>query len=273
MKDRKETLEALVFGILTIGFSYFVFWGPIAIFRVPTISFVSATKGPIWAIILFLIGGFVPSLVALLLTRLYEGKEGLKVLLKRAFEFKIGVKWYLVIVSLALAGAIGQILLNSILGNKFPFDLYIKQLPSLLPLLITGPISEEFGWRGYFLRKLQKSYTALFSSLIVGITWAFWHLPLFLMVGTSQYELKFPFIGFLVGIIAQSIIMTWIDSNTESSIFAAIFYHWIFTYVAQVNSTGVIRSIAYNWLEYTPYIFIAIVNVIAYGKRVLEKKI
>ena len=92
------------------------------------------------------------------------------------------------------------------------------------------------------------------------------------MVGTSQYELKFPFIGFLVGIIAQSIIMTWIDSNTGSSIFAAIFYHWVFTYVAQVNSTGVIRSTIYNWLEYTPYILIAIMIIIVYGDNIFRKE-
>ena len=103
MKDKKGTLEALVFGMLTIGFSYFVFWGPIAVFRVPTISFVSTTKGPIWAIMLFLIGGFVPSIVALALTRLNEGKAGLKAFLRRAIEFKIGVKWYFIIIGIAFA--------------------------------------------------------------------------------------------------------------------------------------------------------------------------
>lgn len=273
MKDTKGTHEALVFGLLTIGLSYLIFWGPIAVFRVPTISFVSTTRGPIWAIILFLLGGFVPSIVALVLTRLNEGKQGLKILLKSALEFKIRIKWYFIIVGIALVSAMGQILLNSILGNKFQFSLYLKQLPSLLPLIITGPLSEEFGWRGYFLRKLQKNYSALLSSLIVGITWAFWHLPLFFMVGTSQYELKFPFFGFLIGVIAQSIIMTWIDSNTGSSIFAAIFYHWVFTYVAQVNSTGVTRSAMYNWFEYTPYILVAIIIIIVYGKKSFKKEL
>lgn len=121
-------------------------------------------------------------------------------------------------------------------------------------------------------KKGLKHYGALISSLIVGITWALWHLPLFFMIGTSQYELKLPFIGFLVGIIAQSIIMTWIDSNTKSSIFSAIFYHWVFTYVAQVNSTGVVRSVTYNWLEYTAYILIAIIIVGIYGEKSFQMK-
>jgi len=64
----------------------------------------------------------------------------------------------------------------------------------------------------------------------------------------------------------------WIDSNTGSSIFAAIFYHWVFTYVAQVNSTGVIRSTIYNWLEYTPYILIAIMIIIVYGDNIFRKE-
>ena len=74
----------------------------------------------------------------------------------------------------------------------------MAQLGSFLPLLIIGPLSEEIGWRGYALERLQTRWNALTSSLIVGLVWALWHLPLFMMVGTSQHELGIPFIGFLI---------------------------------------------------------------------------
>lgn len=61
MKNTKTVKEAYIFLGLTIAFPYFVFWGPLALFKIPTISFVSEVNGPTWAIALFLVGGFVPS--------------------------------------------------------------------------------------------------------------------------------------------------------------------------------------------------------------------
>ena len=76
VKSTKTVKEAYVFLGLTLVFSYFVFWGPLALFKIPTISFVSDLKGPSWAIALLLVGGFVPSLLAIFLTWKKEGTRG-----------------------------------------------------------------------------------------------------------------------------------------------------------------------------------------------------
>ena len=272
MNKQKPLLEGLLFSVITICFSYIVFWGPIAVFKVPTISFVSKVRGPIWTIILFFIGGFVPSLVAIILTRIREGTDGLKSLLQRCLQFRLGLRWYLSIVIVVLLGSAGQLLIHSLLGNSFNFSLYLAQLPSFIPLIIIGPISEELGWRGYLLSKLQLKLNAIVSSVFIGIVWAFWHLPLFFLIGTSQHELHLPFIGFLVGTVAVSIIFTWINNNTNSSIWAAILLHWLYTYAAQVNSTGVTRSPEYNWLEFSPYVLIAIVLLAIWKPKHLSLK-
>ncbi|HEY5139393.1 MAG TPA: hypothetical protein VIJ25_08775, partial [Methylococcales bacterium] len=68
MKSTKTVKEAYVFLGLTLVFSYFVFWGPLALLRIPAISFVSDVKGPAWASALFIVGLFVPSLLAVFLT-------------------------------------------------------------------------------------------------------------------------------------------------------------------------------------------------------------
>ena len=273
MNRRNATLEGLLFSAITLCLSYLVFWGPIAVFRVPTISFVSKVRGPIWAILLFLIGGFVPSLVAIILTRIREGTDGLKSLLKRCLQFRLGLRWYLAIVIVVLLGSAGQLIIHSLLGNSFDLSLYLAQLPSFIPLIIIGPISEELGWRGYLLSKLQLKWNAFVSSVFIGIVWAFWHLPLFFLIGTSQHELHLPFIGFLVGTVAVSIIFTWINNNTNNSIWAAILLHWLYTYAAQVNSTGVTRSPEYNWLEFSPYVLIAIALLAIWKPKHLSGKI
>lgn len=60
--------------------------------------------------------------------------------------------------------------------------------------------------------------------------------------------------------------MTWIINNSNGSLWSAIFFHWIYTYVSQAVSTGVARSMLYNWLEPIPYIVIACVIIILWKR-------
>jgi len=263
--------EVTLFFAITLGLAYFVFWGPLALFQVPTISFVSDIKGPTWAILFYMLNGFVPSIVAIILTRVYEGKTGLKKFMKRVIQFKIGWRWYLAAIAVVILSTLGQLLIIHLLGQTFNYMGFVIQLPSFIPLIIIGPLSEELGWRGYALDRLQTKWNALTSSIILGTLWAFWHLPLFYMVGTSQHELHFSFVGFLVGLVALSILFTWLHNNTQRSIWTAIFFHWLFTYSGQVVGSYVNRSPIYNWLEYLPYILVALIIAWVYGWELKHK--
>lgn len=251
--------DVFVFFAITIGLSYFVFWGPIALFQIPTISFVDDVMGPIWAIMVFMLGGFVPSLTAIALTGIKEGRPGLRQLWHRVIQVRIGWRWHLAVVFIVLFGSASQIMLNNLLGGSFDFSLFLQQLPSFLPLIIIGPLSEELGWRGYAQTRLQMRLNPLVAGLVVGMLWALWHLPLFFMIGTSQYELHIPFMGFFFGLMAHSVLYAWLQNHTDNSIWTAIFFHWMYTYAAQVVFTGVTRSPLYNGLEYTPAILLAVV--------------
>ncbi len=271
MKSTKTVKEAYAFLGLTLAFSYFVFWGPLALLKIPTISFVSDAKGPFWAIALFLVGGFVPSLLAIFLTWKKEGLAGLWFLGQRIIQFKFGWRWYVYTFLIVTAGTAGQLIINKILGNTFNGILFLTQLGSFLPLLTLGPLSEEIGWRGYALGRLQTRWNALTSSLIVGLVWGFWHLPLFMMVGTSQHELGVPFIGFLIKMMAGSILYTWLYNNTKHSLWSAILLHWLYSYVSQVLSSGVTQSPLYNWLECLPYVIMALVVVLIWKPQTLSR--
>ncbi len=271
MKSTKTLKEAYAFLGLTLELSYFVFWGPLALFKIPTISFVSDVKGPAWALTLYIVGGFVPSLLAIFLTWKKEGVSGLSILGQRIIQFKLGWRWYKFTFLIVIAGTAGQLTINNLLGKNFNGYLFGAQLGSFLPLLFLGPLSEEIGWRGYALERLQVRWNGLASSLIVGLVWALWHLPLFMMVGTSQHELKIPFIGFMVGLMASSILYTWLYTNTKQSLWSAILLHWLYTYAAQVLSSGVTRSLLYNWLEYLPYVTMAAMVVLIWKNQTLSR--
>ena len=271
MNRRKTVNDAYTFLGLTLAFSYFVFWGPLALFKIPTISFVSDVKGPAWAIVLYLTGGFVPSLLAIYLTWKRDGLPGLRLIGRHIIQFKLGWRWYMFTFLIVLAGTAGQLTINKLLGNTFDGHLFWAQMGSFLPLLVVGPLSEEIGWRGYALERLQTRWNALTSSLIVGLIWALWHLPLFMMLGTSFHESGDPFIGFLIKMTASSILYTWLYNNTKQSLWSAILLHWLYSYAAQVVSSGVTRSPLYNWLEYLPYVLIALLVLIIWGPKQLTR--
>lgn len=256
---KKNLKEVIIYFLLVIILSYFVFWGPIALLKVPTINLIDNEMGPIWAIILFIIGGFVPSIVGILLTAKYEGRKGIKELFKQSIKVKIGYKSFITIIIVVVYFAVSLILISKLTTGEFDYSQFWIQLPTILPLIILGPLSEEYGWRGFAIKRLLKCTNANLSSLIIGIVWGLWHLPLFYMLGTSQYELNVPFVAFLISVIGTSFIYTYLYQHTKSSIFSAIFLHWLYTYVMQVVSSSIVRSDLYNWLEFIPAALIGLV--------------
>lgn len=256
---KKDIKEIIVYFSTVIGLSYFVFWGPIALLKVPTVNLLDGEMGPIVAIILFIIGGFVPSIVGILLTAKYEGKKGVNELFKQSVRVKIGYKAFRTIILVAIYFFLSLILISKLTTGNFDYAQFWIQLPTILPLIILGPLSEEYGWRGFAIKRFLRCTNANMTSLIIGIVWAMWHLPLFFMLGTTQYELSIPFLAFLISVTGTSFIYTYLYMRTKSSIFSAIFLHWIYTYILQVVSSSIDRTSLYNWVEFIPAVLIGLV--------------
>jgi len=197
--------------------------------------------------LLFLIiaaGG--PGISAILLIAYTRGKSGLKELGKKIIEVKrIGVKWY-IFIFLYFPATVGFAMCLDYLisGNVPKFENLngllaapIMIIPFTLFIMIFGPFPEEIGWRGYGLDCCQEKWTALNSSLILGTFWAFWHLPLFFMEGTYQYELgawSLYFWLFCIDIIAFTIMITWVYNNNQDSTLSAILLHFMANFTGQV---------------------------------------
>ena len=146
---------------------------------------------------------------------------------RRAFNIRtLTWHWALIIVGMALVLALGPVLLDwSVLREQGLFD--VEPVLTLLIGLIFGAL-EEPGWRGYTQEGLQRRMPVFRASLVVGIFWVLWHLPLFFIGGTYQAGLGFgspAFWSFNLALIVGSPVYAWLYNASGQVIFAPLLYH------------------------------------------------
>ena len=88
---------------------------------------------------------------------------------------------------------------------------------------------EEIGWRGYALPRLANRFGLAPASVILGLVWASWHLPLFFVPESSTFGQSFPL--YLLQVTALSVAMAWLYANTRGSLLPVMLMH------AAVNNT------------------------------------
>jgi membrane protease YdiL (CAAX protease family) len=191
----------LSFVVLTYAVAWLL-WAPLVIFpdRLP---------GQL-ALVLVLLGSFVPSAVGVLFTGLLRGKSGVRTLLGRLLRARIGLFWYLAAVALAVP-ALCAVWVSTLLG--VPTPVVVATIPAIIVSFLFSifpgsAVGEELGWRGFALPRLQARRSALAASLIVGAAWGIYHFPLF-----------------LVGSVIMSIFYTWMYNGTGGSLLIVVLLH------------------------------------------------
>lgn len=166
------------------------------------------------------------SISAVMISAIADGKAGINRLFSRLVRWRVGGKWYAIAFFIPAGISLAAIGLHILLGGNHQIATIIP-LQGILPLFIEQIIihllTEEPGWRGFALSRLQENFTALWASFILGLSWGIWHFPLFLIPGTPQASI--PFVGFLLSTIAIAILMTWIYNHTKGSVLLAAFFH------------------------------------------------
>ena len=90
-------------------------------------------------------------------------------------------------------------------------------------LFLGGPLGEEIGWRGFALPRLVARHGPGPASLRLGVMWALWHLPVFLIEGTDQYGQ--PILWYTVMVTAYTFLFTWVHEKTDGSLLLALLHH------------------------------------------------
>jgi membrane protease YdiL (CAAX protease family) len=169
-----------------------------------------------------------PSLAGIALARIVDGKSGLRVLLAQMFRARVPPLWY---TALLLPPALVLIVLLFL--ERFVSPVYAPNRFFLGILFgIPAGFLEEIGWMGYAFPKMRSESNGLSPSILLGLLWALWHLPVINYLGTAtphgDYWLPF-FLAFSLAMTAMRVLIAWIYTNTKSVLLAQLMH---------VSSTG-----------------------------------
>ena len=185
---------------------------------------------------LYLLGVFGPALVAVALTAHEQGRVGTLVLLRRTIDFSPSARWYVFALAyFATVKIVVAIVYRTIVGTWPAFD-GTPWFIMLAGTAISTPVQagEEIGWRGYALPRLSSCVGLPVASLVLGIVWAVWHLPFFLIPGVDKSGQSFPV--YLLATIALSITMAWLYWRTNGSLLLTMLMH------AAINNTNIVPT-------------------------------
>jgi membrane protease YdiL (CAAX protease family) len=198
-----------------------------------------------------LAGSFGPTIAALVMAGFAAGRPSIVSLLKRLI--RVRVNWRVYVVTFFLMPVIG-LAFYLVLGISAKIALWkiATTMIALVPLnaivvgviLGVGPLGEEMGWRGFLQSHLQGRAGSLTVAIIVGLVWAFWHLPVFRFadfrngLAWSQFIMLYPISTILVAFTMGHL---WRWSN--GSLFIAICFH------AVLNTTAV-NLMRRNWWDF-----------------------
>ena len=180
---------------------------------------------------LWFLGVFAPSLVALALTARSEGAKGVRALLGRMFQWRVGARWYLFAVSYMAAIKVGVALLNRMTTASWPHFGHERPVIILVAILLSTPVQsgEEIGWRGFALPRLAQRMGFARASIVLGLIWACWHLPQFFLREADTYRQSFPI--WSLEVTAMSVAIAWLYAHTNGSLLLVMLMH------AAINNT------------------------------------
>jgi len=173
---------------------------------------------------LYILAVYSPGIVGIFLVWRYYGLKGLGSFFRRLTLWRMPLVWWLyLLLGIPAITYIGAAL-NGTISDPFPFSPWYQVFPALAQAFFLLGTIEEFGWRGVALPLLQRKFSPFWAGLIVGIIWAAWHIPAFLISGL-QYGAwsAVPFFG---GVIALSVILTPMFNSARGSLLIAYLYHF-----------------------------------------------
>ena len=229
-KNKNSKRNLWKFFIITFLFSWLL-WLPYVLAGFEIIILPETVTSMMTLVVM--LGAFGPLFAAVILIRHNDGKSGVKEYFKKSFSFRVKPIYYLLALFLPfLITATAHFFVNLVgidilPDNLFPENLSVPVVVLVIPyflfILIAGGGQEEFGWRGYAQLPLQSRFGILWGSIILGLIWGFWHLPLWFMPGEGHAY--YSFFAFLIYTVSTSVIMGWLYNACNRKLIIPLIIH------------------------------------------------
>ncbi len=253
MHKIEASVRPATFFLLTFALSWLI-WIPLALshFDIGPFKISEETSS-----IVRLLGVLMPAASAVLLSLFTGGGAAVRQLMARLTIWRVGWQWW-------VAAALVQPLLlafAAMLYNAFGGQPRIAPQPQAagvalavnIIFLLIATLGEEIGWRGVALPALQKRYSALVSSAILGVLWAGWHIPFWLLLDTfDQFGIGYLALNFLL-VLPLNFYITWFFNHSRGSLLLPVACHVVFNMVntiwlpVTINVNAFIIFIALGW--------------------------
>ena len=220
---KKYKYRPVLFFVLAYLFTW-MFWIP-AVFLPENIG-----------IILMLIGLIAPAIISTIFV-LASDSEALKQDLKNKVFGFYKVKWQNVILAIIVFAMIivASILLSLLFGQSIEQFAFTEDfsftgvgIAGAFITILVASIIEEVGWKGYCEDSIGDYMNWFWESMIFGVLWSLWHLPLLFIPGTYQAGLMVNPLyvaNFFISGVPMGFIITWVYLVSDRSILACMVFH------------------------------------------------
>jgi membrane protease YdiL (CAAX protease family) len=133
-----------------------------------------------------------------------------------------------------LALTIGLDVAKTLFPTEVPVAPIVLAIPYFILMLVIGGGQEEFGWRGYAQEPLQEKIGVIPASLVIGVIWGIWHLPLWFMRG--DLHSAYSFLAFVMMTTSISIVYAWLYNSSGKKLIVVMFFHAMNNTVAPLLS-------------------------------------
>jgi uncharacterized protein len=253
--------------------------------RSPLVSFFVLTYALSWGLGALFAGvpliapdrlfGAGPLVAALLVAAVAEGRAGLRDLGRRLVRWRVGLRWYAVVlvlpvvlvgVTVALIPMFGGTALDWTKRPELAPTALLLVILLLVPLAV--PLGEEVGWRGFALPRLLAVRSPLTATLILGVIWSLWHLPVVL----DKPDLRVP-APFFLAVIPLAVLFTWLFLHTRGSLLIAVLFHAWYDLVLMYPLDVIARSDYARmwWLLFAVQSIVAVSVLLAERRRFTQK--
>jgi membrane protease YdiL (CAAX protease family) len=223
-RENLTPANLLAYFLLTFAFTWTAWWASAEFAASGGALF--GLGGPV-----FLLGVFAPALVAIAFAALHAGRDGVVRLLAPIGWWQVGARWYAFAIAYTAAIKLLAALIHRFVTGGWPVFGTTPWLLMLGAILVSTWVQsgEEVGWRGYALPRLARYLGLAGASIVLGVVWAVWHLPLFFLPGSGSDGQSFPI--YVLHVTAVSVAMAWLFWRTGGSLLLVMVMH------ASVNNT------------------------------------